>query len=118
MDGSNAPNIDKLILIAEFFNVSIDYLVGKDKRHTEEELVQNIVNYTSFSAASIEELKTEKLIAENNTKEYSNYFKITNSFIQSRIFLDITLCVTKLENSLKEKIHCLICRKRRLQKQI
>lgn len=62
MDGSNAPNIDKLILIAEFFNVSIDYLVGKDKEQTEEELVQSIVNYTGLDEISVRELhKLQKL---------------------------------------------------------
>lgn len=59
MDGSNAPNIDKLILIADFFNVSIDYLVGKDKEQTEEELVQSIVNYTGLSEKSVEKLHTK-----------------------------------------------------------
>lgn len=57
MDGSNAPNIDKLILIAEYFDVSVDYLVGKDKNQTESELIQNISNYLGLSVETISELR-------------------------------------------------------------
>lgn len=69
MDGSNAPNIDKLILIAEFFNVSIDYLVGKDKEQTEEEFVQSIVNYTGLEENSIEVLHKLKCESTNEIEE-------------------------------------------------
>lgn len=78
MDGSNAPNIDKLILIAEFFNVSIDYLVGKDKEQTEEELVQSIVNYTGLDENSIEALQTIK-----NSKKSINSITLNPPRIQS-----------------------------------
>lgn len=78
MDGSNAPNIDKLILIAEFFNVSIDYLVGKDKEQTEEELVQSIVNYTGLDENSIEALQTIK-----NSKMSINSITLNPPRIQS-----------------------------------
>ena len=69
MDGSNAPNIDKLILIAEFFNVSIDYLVGKDKEQTEEEFVQSIVNYTGLDEKSVEVLHNLKCESTNEIEE-------------------------------------------------
>ena len=69
MDGSNAPNIDKLILIADFFNVSIDYLVGKDKEQTEEELVQSIVNYTGLDEKSVEVLHNLKCESTNEIEE-------------------------------------------------
>lgn len=69
MDGSNAPNIDKLILIADFFNVSIDYLVGKDKEQTEEELVQSIVNYTGLDENSVEVLHNLKCESANEIEE-------------------------------------------------
>lgn len=69
MDGSNAPNIDKLILIAEFFNISIDYLVGKDKEQTEEELVQSIVNYTGLDEKSVEVLHNLKCESTNEIEE-------------------------------------------------
>lgn len=96
--GKRKPDIDVLLKLADYYRVTCDYLV----RGIECEFAE-IGRTTGLMQEAIEELKTEKLIAENNTKEYSNYFKITNSFIQSRIFLDITLCITKLENSLKEK---------------
>lgn len=69
MDGSNAPNIDKLILIADFFNVSIDYLVGKDKEQTEEEFVQSIVNYTGLDEKSVEVLHNLKCESTNEIEE-------------------------------------------------
>lgn len=69
MDGSNAPNIDKLILIADFFNVSIDYLVGKDKEQTEEEFVQSIVNYTGLEEKSVEVLHNLKCESTNEIEE-------------------------------------------------
>ena len=96
--GKRAPDYETIIKLADYYGVSCDYIL----RGIECEFAE-IGGTTGLMQEAIEELKTEKLIAENNTKEYSNYFKITNSFIQSGIFLDITLCVTKLENSLKEK---------------
>ncbi len=69
MEGSNAPNIDKMILIAEYFDVSIDYLVGKDKEQTESEFVQSIVNYTGLDETSVEELHRLKKLKENKIEQ-------------------------------------------------
>lgn len=93
MDGSNAPNIDKLILIAEFFNVSIDYLVGKDKEQTEEELVQSIVNYTGLTADAIENLKKGKNAVFNTTLlnfliNNRKLLKALNNYLLSSIYSD------------------------------
>lgn len=93
MDGSNAPNIDKLILIAEFFNVSIDYLVGKDKEQTEEELVQSIVNYTGLTAEAIENLKKGKNAVFNTTLlnfliNNRKLLKALNNYLLSSIYSD------------------------------
>lgn len=93
MDGSNAPNIDKLILIAEFFNVSIDYLVGKDKEQTEEELVQSIVNYTGLKADTIENLKKGKNAVFNTTLlnfliNNRKLLKALNNYLLSSIYSD------------------------------
>ena len=99
MDGSNAPNIDKLILIAEFFNVSIDYLVGKDKEQTEEELVQSIVNYTGLSEKAVDVL--------HFYKDYETICPTVNRLLESEMssFLQELgyMCSDMPKDKLKEK---------------
>ena len=53
-DGSTVPNADKLLKIAEYFNVSLDYLVGKTEAKTDNKDVKFICDYTGLNEKAIE----------------------------------------------------------------
>lgn len=52
-DGSTVPNADKLLKIAEYFNVSLDFLVGKTEAKTNDKDVQFICDYTGLNEVSV-----------------------------------------------------------------
>ncbi len=41
----SSPNTDKLQKVADYFNVSVDYLLGREKSPTDEELCGVYLNY-------------------------------------------------------------------------
>ena len=55
-DGSTVPNADKLLKIAEYFNVSLDYLVGKTEAKTDNKDVQFICDYTGLTDEAVNAL--------------------------------------------------------------
>ena len=65
-DGSNAPNIDKLVSIAKYFDVSLDYLVGLSNALTADKDIQYICDYTGLSEKSIDVLHKIALQANGN----------------------------------------------------
>lgn len=60
--GLNTPDIEKFERIADFFNVSFDYLLGrsKSKRHENHDIVEE----TGLSEAAVERLKAFKALGE------------------------------------------------------
>ena len=56
MDGSSAPNVDKLLSIAEFFDVSADYLLGRTNAETTDKDLRFICEYTGLSENAISTL--------------------------------------------------------------
>lgn len=85
-DGSTVPNADKFLKIAEFFDVSLDYLVGKTESKTpvdsvEGELVRAICDYTGLNEKSVHTLEccrknefTTEDFEEKNMFDFLNYF--------------------------------------------
>lgn len=53
MDGSSMPNVDKLLSIADYFDVSIDYLLGREDKKNEKELQHIVSGYTGLSEEAI-----------------------------------------------------------------
>lgn len=53
MDGSNAPNIDKLYNIARYFNVSADYLMGLSDFASTDTDITAICEYTGLSENAV-----------------------------------------------------------------
>ena len=84
MDGSSAPNIDKLLKIADYFDVSIDYLMGRDKKPNEKERFNDICDYTGLSSGSLLTLHNFKIFLGLN--ENSEALKVMNSYIESSDF--------------------------------
>lgn len=68
--GLNAPNVDKLVSIARYFGVSVDYLLGLSDAETDDKDIQFICDYTGLSEEAV-----------SNLHEYSNDSNILfNSF--------------------------------------
>lgn len=63
-DGSTVPNADKLLKLAQYFNVSADYLLGMTDAKTNNKDVQFISDYTGLN---------ESVIASLADKEMPNY---------------------------------------------
>lgn len=55
-NGETVPTADKLRLLAEFYNVSTDYLLGRSDNETSTELAQKISNATGLTISAIEDL--------------------------------------------------------------
>lgn len=63
-DGSTVPNADKLLKLAQYFNVSADYLLGMTDAKTNNKDVQFISDYTGLN---------ESVIASLADREMPNY---------------------------------------------
>lgn len=72
MDGSSAPNVDKLLSIADFFNVSADYLLGRTNAETTDKDLRFICEYTGLSENTIMTLHNSGGIWKNLTIEYDD----------------------------------------------
>lgn len=54
--GVSVPRTDKLIKIAEFYNVSVDYLLGLSDVKSTDTSIKSICNYTGLSETAINNL--------------------------------------------------------------
>ena len=59
-DGSTVPNADKLLKIADYFGVSLDYLVGRTATPTTDMALRAVCDYTGLSEYSVRVLKQFK----------------------------------------------------------
>lgn len=59
-DGSTVPNADKLLKIADYFGVSLDYLVGRTDTPTTDMALRAVCDYTGLSEYSVRVLKQFK----------------------------------------------------------
>lgn len=80
MDGSSIPNVDKLLSIAEYFRVSIDYLLGLATEPTTDKDINFICEYTGLDEFSVRELhrlqrKKELVKKEENNTLFSDIRK-------------------------------------------
>ena len=62
--GSRSPNMEQLIKIAEFLNVSTDYLLGVTDNATTNTDLQAVCNYTGLNEKTIEILKKLKSLGK------------------------------------------------------
>lgn len=60
MDGTAQPNIDKLLRMSEFFEVSCDYLLGKTKESTVEIALRAVCEYTGLTENAIKTICSAK----------------------------------------------------------
>lgn len=58
IDGSTLPTIDKVVALADYFNVSADYLLGRTDPKTADPDLRFVCEYTGLSEKAINKLKT------------------------------------------------------------
>ena len=56
IDGSTVPTIDKVVALADYFNVSTDYLLGMVNVSTTDTNLQAVCNFTGLSEKAVEQL--------------------------------------------------------------
>lgn len=54
IDGSTLPTIDKVVALADFFNVSVDYLLGRTEPKTADKNLRFVCEYTGLKEKTIE----------------------------------------------------------------
>jgi len=59
-DGSTQPSPDTLLLIAKYFKVSTDYLVGRVAEPTQNVELQQVCEYTGLTEGAVKTLKSMK----------------------------------------------------------
>ena len=92
VSGSRTPNLEQITTIADFFNVSTDFLLGRTKAHTQNTEIRAICDYTGLSEEAVSELHkaNERVIIGGHSEilEYAAHLnesalQIANLFIKS-----------------------------------
>ena len=76
--GTTLPKTENLIRIADFFNVSVDYLLGRTNTASQDVTIQAVCSTTGLSQAAVEKLSAHKIKKS-----------ITSQIIESKEFWDI-----------------------------
>lgn len=78
-DGSSQPTADTLLKIANYFNVSTDYLLGKSDVQTSDTTIKDICEYTGLSEKALHKIKSW-----NETDDFQQFFsKILSDIIEA-----------------------------------
>ena len=91
-NGNTIPNIDKLVLIADFFKVSADYLLGLSQGFSTDDELKFVCKYTGLIEKAIQFLNMIKQNADLENKgninlKYSTYrLEILNDFFINEKF--------------------------------
>ena len=89
-NGTRKPNINQIVQISEYFNVSTDYLIGLSNTPTTDKDIQFICDYTGLTKESVEKLHHEKTLTPTENDEFTkeeqtqiidSEFLILNKFI-------------------------------------
>ena len=83
--GSRIPSVIQLVGIANFFNVTVDYLVGRSKVSTPNTNLQAVCNYTGLSEKSVNELN----IMQSNIDNTSHRIDLLDLIINNPDLLDL-----------------------------
>lgn len=104
-DGSTVPNADKLLKIAEYFNVSLDFLVGKTEAKTDNKDIQFICDYTGLNESAVnnlnsfyEQAKTFQSFQDETAMKFINFLlrgEVTDYFGSSDGFGDVLFTLNK-----------------------
>ncbi len=115
-DGSTVPNADKFLKIAEFFDVSLDYLVGKTESRTpvdsvEGELVRVICDYTGLEEDTVDFLAESKVDCLSDIyNDFLNFF-IANTNEELTLSLINLRELSTVHNLLLSEFHYMVAEK-------
>lgn len=79
-DGTGQPNVDKLVMIADYFGVSADYLVGLSDIPARNETIQGIHNKTGLRQEAIVKLMIDKDTDTQETADFISYLVANEDF--------------------------------------
>lgn len=81
------PDIDVLLKLADYYNVSTDYLLGLTAAPTTDKDVQYICDYTGLSENAVKELKADREMSAYWNYDFEESFcDIASEFISSGTF--------------------------------
>lgn len=72
-DGTGQPNVDKLRMIADYFEVSTDYLVGLSDIPTRNETIRGIHEKTGLWEEAISSLMVDQHISDSETVDFVSF---------------------------------------------
>ena len=109
--GGRVPNAEQIILIADYFNISADYLLGRSEIKSVDPDMQAAVKYVGLSETSIKAFashliiptKGKKILIRNGSAEAFNkkIIEPLEKLFISGVFYDYLLELRYLENASK-----------------
>ena len=81
--GTRVPNIDQIIKIAQFFDVSTDYLLGISHAASRDVTLKGVCEYTGLNDKAIEELHSLKTLTKNQAGHVHPIKNYTLDMIQN-----------------------------------
>jgi len=98
--GYARPDIDKLLFIANYFNVSVNYLLGQTDSQSTEADIQAIGDYTGLNDEAIQKLH-EFEIKKNDDSVYKYSLEFINVFLSHNHTFNLLLEVASYIDSVK-----------------
>lgn len=89
--GTRKPNIDQLLLIADYFGTSVDYLLGRTDIESTDPHIQTMCSYTGLSD------EAWLFIERCNNDESGQFIKILSLILESETFENIVLSYKNIE---------------------
>jgi len=85
VNGSRMPNMEQLVKIADFFNVSVDYIIGRTDVSSTDIEIKKICDYTKLSEMAIKNINNITN-SENNRNDFDGSdmrVRVLDSFLSS-----------------------------------
>ncbi len=86
VNGETICGIDKLVLIANYYNVSADFLLGRTETKSLNEDIQGTCKVTGLSEKAVNALIYQKDNTQKNEKDQSYYLSIFSELIEDEQF--------------------------------
>lgn len=84
--GARTPNVEQLNLLSDYFNVSLDYLVGRSDIKTPNADIRAVCEYTGLTQEVVENLHTYEMPFKELIADISKCLKLLNFMLSSQNF--------------------------------